>query len=172
MGRGEPSLPDCAGKESLYRELATALGALLAGEPDWIANTANMAALLFERLPEINWAGFYVLRAGVLVLGPFQGKPACVRIALGTGVCGEAAARALPIVVADVHEFAGHIACDLDSRAELVVPLLAAGRVLGVLDLDSPRRGRFDEADRIGCESLVAILLDHHRRQGTGPLDP
>jgi GAF domain-containing protein len=108
----------------------------------------------------------------VLVLGPFQGKPACVRIALGTGVCGTAAAQGEPIVVADVHEFPGHIACDPDSRAELVVPLVAAGRILGVLDLDSPRLGRFDAADRIGCESLVALLLDHQSCCGTSPLNP
>jgi GAF domain-containing protein len=172
MIRREAGDPQGVGRDDLYRELATILGALIAGEPDAIANTANMAALLFERLPEINWAGFYFLRQDVLVLGPFQGRPACVRIPLGTGVCGTAAARGEPIVVADVHEFPGHIACDPQSRAELVVPLVAGARILGVLDLDSPRRGRFEEADRAGCATLVALLLAHHARHGTSLLNP
>ncbi len=150
-------------KRASYGELACQLAALIEGEPDLVANTANMAALIYHGLPELNWAGFYFARLGELVLGPFQGKPACVRIAWGNGVCGTAAARGTAIIVADVDEFPGHIACDAASRSELVVPLVAEGRVVGVLDLDSPRRGRFDDADRVGCERLVAILLAHHR---------
>ena len=150
-------------KHALYDELAEELAALLAGEPDLVANAANMAALIYHGLPEINWAGFYFARDSELVLGPFQGKPACVRIAWGQGVCGSAAARGMSIVVPDVDEFPGHIACDAASRSELVVPLLSEGRVVGVLDLDSPRLARFDDADRAGCERLVAILLTHHR---------
>jgi GAF domain-containing protein len=150
-------------KRTAYAELADQLAALLAGEEDLVANTANMAALVYHGLPDLNWAGFYFARDGELVLGPFQGRPACVRIAWGNGVCGAAAARAASIVVPDVDAFPGHIACDAASRSELVVPLLSAGGVIGVFDLDSPRLGRFDDADRAGCERLVAILLDHHR---------
>jgi len=150
-------------KARLYRELAEELAGLIAGEPDLIANTANMAALVYHTLPELNGAGFYFARGGELVLGPFQGKPACVRIAWGNGVCGTAASRGTAIVVPDVDEFPGHIACDAASRSELVVPLVAGGRVVGVLDLDSPRRVRFGDADRMGCERLVAILVAHHR---------
>ena len=149
-------------KRAAYDELADQLAALIAGEPDRVANTANMAALVYHGLPELNWAGFYFARGGELVLGAFQGKPACVRIAWGQGVCGTAAARSTAIVVADVDSFPGHIACDAASRSELVVPLVSAGRVVGVFDLDSPRRGRFDEDDRAGCERLVAVLLAHH----------
>jgi L-methionine (R)-S-oxide reductase len=149
-------------KSGLYRDLAAQLAALIAGEPDLVANTANMAALLYHRLPELNWAGFYFAKAGELVLGPFQGKPACVRIAWGNGVCGAAAARGSAIVVPDVDAFPGHIACDAASRSELVVPVVSADRVVGVLDLDSPRRSRFDDEDRVGCERLVAVLLAHH----------
>ena len=146
-----------------YCELADQLAALLADEPDLIANTANMAALVYHGLTELNWAGFYFTRAGELVLGPFQGKPACVRIPWGQGVCGTAASRASTIVVPDVDAFPGHIACDAASRSELVVPLVSGGRVVGVFDLDSPRRGRFDDEDRAGCERLVATFLAHHR---------
>ena len=149
-------------KASLYRELADQLAALLAGESDLVANTANMAALIYHGLPRLNWAGFYFAKADGLVLGPFQGKPACIRIAWGNGVCGTAAARAATIVVPDVHEFPGHIACDEASHSELVVPLVSSGRVVGVLDLDSPDLARFDEEDRAGIERLVAILLNHH----------
>src|SRR5436305_10933558 len=131
-------------------ELAPELAALIAGEPALVANSANMAALIYQRLPELNWAGFYFRQGDQLVLGPFQGKPACVRIAWGTGVCGTAAARGAAIIVPDVDAFPGHIACDAASRAELVVPLAAAGRVVAVLDLDSPRLGRFDDEDRAG----------------------
>jgi L-methionine (R)-S-oxide reductase len=163
-----------AEKKRQYAELAAQLSALIEGEPYPIANAANMAALIYHGLPELNWAGFYFADGqDQLVLGPFQGKPACVRIAWGQGVCGTAAARRQTIVVPDVHEFPGHIACDPDSRSELVVPLLQGERVLGVIDLDSPLRGRFDDADRIGCERLVAILSAHHRdwRDGSGWVD-
>jgi len=149
-------------KPQLYRDLARQLAALLAGETDRVANAANMAALLYHGLPDLNWAGFYLRRGGELVLGPFQGKPACVRIPIGKGVCGTAAARRAPLLVPDVHDFPGHIACDLASRSELVVPLIEDGEVSGVLDLDSPLPARFDEADRAGCEQLVALFVDHH----------
>jgi L-methionine (R)-S-oxide reductase len=149
-------------KRAAYDELADQLAALFAGEPDLVANTANMAALIYHGLPELNWAGFYFARDGELVLGPFQGTPACVRIAWGKGVCGTAAARGTAIVVPDVDEFPGHIACDAASRSELVVPLAVGDRVVAVLDLDSPRRGRFDDEDRAGCERLVSVLLAHH----------
>ena len=153
-----------ASKSDLYRSLAKEVGALLAGETDPIANAANMAALIFHGLPDLNWAGFYFRQDAEPVLGPFQGRPACVRIAIGRGVCGTAAARAATLLVPDVHEFPGHIACDPASRSELVVPLIEAGEVLGVLDLDSPLVARFDAADRDGCERLVALFVDHHRR--------
>ena len=150
-----------SGKPELYRDLARQLDALLAGERDRIANAANTAALIYHGLPELNWAGFYFRRGDELVLGPFQGKPACVRIAIGTGVCGTAAARAQSVLVPDVHDFPGHIACDPDSRSELVVPLLEDGSLTGVFDLDSPRCARFDAEDRAGVEKLVAVFLDH-----------
>jgi L-methionine (R)-S-oxide reductase len=146
-------------KPELYSELASELTALVEGERDPIANMANAAALLFHRLPRLNWAGFYRLVGEGLVLGPFQGKPACIRIPVGQGVCGTAVARRASIVVPDVDAFPGHIACDSASRSELVVPLVRDGRVSGVLDLDSPERGRFDEHDQRGCEQLVAILM-------------
>ena len=152
------------GKPRLYQELARQLAALIEGESDLVANSANMAALIYHGLPELNWAGFYFARQGELVLGPFQGKPACVRIPWGNGGCGTAAARGAAIIVPDVHEFPGHIACDPDSRSELVVPLIANNRVLGVLDIDSPVPGRFDEEDRAGCERLIAIFLTHQLR--------
>lgn len=127
-----------AQKRELYRDLARQLTALVAGEPDPIANAANTAALIYYGLPNLNWAGFYFRNGAELVLGPFQGKPACVRIPVGKGVCGTAAARGKPLLVPEVHEFPGHIACDPDSRSELVIPLVEDGGVLGVLDLDSP----------------------------------
>jgi GAF domain-containing protein len=149
-------------KDELYRELRGALGALTEGERDGIANMANAAALLWEYLPDLNWAGFYRLVGGELVLGPFQGKAACIRIPLGKGVCGTAAATGATQVVADVHAFPGHIACDAASRSELVVPIrrggLPGGAVIAVLDLDSPVPGRFDAADACGCEALAAML--------------
>ena len=146
-------------RSTFYVELTTQLGGLLTGERDWLANLANTAALIFQTLPDLNWAGFYLLRGDELVLGPFQGKPACVRIAAGRGVCGGAVARRRSLVVADVHAFPGHIACDAASRSELVVPMKLGERIIGVLDLDSPLPGRFDEEDRVGCERLVAALL-------------
>jgi L-methionine (R)-S-oxide reductase len=149
-------------KPAFYRELDQQLASLLEGEHDAVANAANMSALLFMAMPELNWAGFYFLPEGkdVLVVGPFQGKPACVRIPIGKGVCGTAVARRETILVADVHAFPGHIACDAASQSELVVPLIRDGKVLGVLDLDSPRAGRFDAEDQAGIERLVARYLD------------
>jgi L-methionine (R)-S-oxide reductase len=145
---------------TVYEELRSELASLLTGEPDPIANAANTAALIYHALPDVNWAGFYFLRGNDLVLGPFQGKPACVRIPMGRGVCGTAAQQRKSLLVPDVHEFPGHIACDTASRSELVVPLVKNGVLLGVLDLDSPLAGRFDEADRAGCESLAATYLE------------
>jgi GAF domain-containing protein len=145
-----------------YNDLAAQLASLIENEPDLIANAANMAALIYHDLADLNWAGFYFAEGETeLVLGPFQGKPACVRIAWGNGVCGTAAARGETIVVPDVHEFPGHIACDPVSRSEMVIPLIRGGRVLGVLDLDSPVPGRFDDADRAGCERLVTIFVNN-----------
>jgi L-methionine (R)-S-oxide reductase len=146
-------------KTEFYRDLAHQLASLVADEPDRVANAANMAALLYHGLPDLNWAGFYFTQGSELVLGPFQGQPACVRIAWGSGVCGAAAARGASVLVPDVHEFPGHIACDPVSRSELVVPLIEYGRVTGVLDLDSPRLARFDADDQAGCERLVAVFL-------------
>lgn len=155
-------LPRTAGdlsRSALYAGLLQALDGLLAGERDAIANLANAAALLYAVLPDLNWAGFYLLKGGELVVGPFQGKPACVRIALGRGVCGTAALSRTTVVVPDVHAFAGHIACDADSNAEIVVPLLAGTRLVGVLDLDSPQPGRFDAEDARGLEAFAARLV-------------
>mgnify|MGYP003338688540 CR=1 FL=1 len=164
-------VPDFSDKAAGYRELDAQLAALLTGEHDLIANTANAAALLYGALPELNWAGFYLLRptaagARELVLGPFQGKPACVRIALGRGVCGKAAAERRTVLVPDVHAFPGHIACDAASNSEIVVPMIRAardgsggGELLGVLDLDSPKLGRFDAVDQAGLERIVATLV-------------
>ena len=149
---------ESADKPALYRELADAADALTVGEPDAIANMANVAALLWESLPELNWAGFYRAIDGELVLGPFQGRPACIRIPFGKGVCGAAAASRETQCVADVHTFPGHIACDSASRSELVVPILAGGDLIGVLDLDSPVPGRFDAGDVAGCVNLVQRL--------------
>jgi len=148
-------------KKAAYAELETGLRALLEGERDRVANAANFAALLFWSLPEINWAGLYLVEpgSGDLVLGPFQGKPACVRIALGRGVCGTAASRRETLVVPDVHAFPGHIACDAASNSEIVVPVLRDGELLGVLDVDSPVRGRFDQDDARGLEALVGVFV-------------
>ena len=152
-----PSLD--AGGPAFYDEVRTQLQALLGDERDPIANLANAAALIWHTLPDLNWAGFYLLRRNDgLVLGPFQGKPACVRIAVGQGVCGTAVARNASVRVEDVHAFPGHIACDAASRSELVVPLRVAGRVVGVLDLDSPTAGRFTPEDQTGVEALVATV--------------
>ena len=156
-------------KAELWRDLAAAADALTAGEPDAVANMANVSALLWQYLPDLNWAGFYRMVGGELVLGPFQGKAACIRIPLGRGVCGTAAAERTTQVVADVHAFPGHIACDADSRSELVVPIVAGDAVLGVIDLDSPVPGRFDGEDAAGCEALARLLGD---RLSTGVTDP
>ena len=142
-----------------YADLQLALAGLLAGEQDFIANAANFAALVYHSLPDLNWAGCYFLRGQELVLGPFQGRPACVRIAMGRGVCGTAAQQRASVVVADVHEFPDHIVCDPVSRSELVVPLMNAGNLVGVFDLDSPLPGRFNEEDRAGMEMAVRTLM-------------
>jgi len=149
---------DAADKPSLYRELIAAADALTAGEPDAVANMANIAALLWESLPDLNWAGFYRNVGGELVLGPFQGRAACIRIPFGKGVCGAAAATREPQCIEDVNAFPGHIACDSASASELVVPLVHDGRLLGVIDLDSPRPARFDGEDVAGCSELARLL--------------
>ena len=141
-----------------YKQICEELRALTEGVPHRIANLANASALLFERLEGINWAGFYLLTGDRLVLGPFQGRPACIEIAVGKGVCGSAVAQNRTLVVPDVHAFPGHIACDAASRSEIVVPLTVKGRVVGVLDIDSPHLARFDEHDRAGLEAFAAIL--------------
>ena len=152
---------DRAGPGLRYEEMAAELEALLAGEVDPIANAANATAAIFYSLPDLNWAGVYFLRGPELVVGPFQGRPACTRIPLGRGVCGTAAAERRSVRVPDVAAFPGHIACDSASRSELVVPLIGAERLLGVLDLDSPRLARFDDADQAGCEMLATMLARH-----------
>ena len=146
--------------ETDYELLAHQAKGLLSGQRHRIANAANLSALLYQELPEVNWAGFYFLEDDRLVLGPFQGRPACVEIPLGRGVCGTAAAERRTIRVDDVHRFEGHIACDAASQSELVVPLVRDGRVLGVLDIDSPRQGRFSAADAAGLEKLARLFLD------------
>jgi GAF domain-containing protein len=158
------ALQDHAGleKPALYAELESNLRGLLAGEPDLIASAANMSSLLYWSLPQLNWVGFYLVDAssGDLLVGPFQGKPACVRIAIGKGVCGTAAAERRTVVVPDVHAFPGHIACDSASNSEIVVPILRGERLVGVLDLDSPVTGRFDDDDARGLERLVRTFLE------------
>jgi GAF domain-containing protein len=146
-------------KSELYEQLAAQLSSLLAGERDLIANTANFSSLIFHSLPDLNWAGFYFEKDGELVLGPFQGKPACVRIKIGQGVCGAGAAKCETVLVPNVHEFPGHIACDSASNSEIVVPLMKDAQLIGVLDLDSPLEARFDQEDARGLESLARILL-------------
>ena len=146
-------------KAGLYREIGVQLSGLFSGERNGLANTANMCALLYQLLPDVNWVGFYFLQGRELVLGPFQGKVACVRIPLGRGVCGTAAARREILVVPDVNQFPGHIACDAASRSEIVLPLVHAGRLLGVLDLDSPILSRFDHEDREGLQAAANLLL-------------
>ena len=145
-------------KNTLYADLLSAAEAVTEGEPDAIANMANVAALLWETLPDLNWAGFYRNVGGELVLGPFQGRPACIRIPIGRGVCGAAAATLEPQCIDDVHAFPGHIACDAASASELVVPIVHEGSLLGVLDLDSPLKARFDAADVAGCLELARLL--------------
>jgi L-methionine (R)-S-oxide reductase len=146
-------------KPALYAEIAAQVQALTEGERDLIANLANTASLLYHSLPDLNWAGFYLLKNGELVVGPFQGKPACVRIAMGKGVCGTAAARRSTLVVANVHEFDGHIACDTASNSEIVVPIVRGNELVGVLDIDSPKFARFDGEDQKGLEKVVAELV-------------
>ena len=147
-----------ADKKTMYRDLASALKGLVTGEPDAIANMANASALIFETLPDINWVGFYRNVGGELVLGPFQGRPACIRMTFDEGVCGAAAKSRQVQRVEDVHSFPGHIACDSASNSEIVVPLIRDGEVLGVLDIDSPKTGRFTEEDEAGCVNLGEIL--------------
>lgn len=149
--------PD-APKAQLYDDLHSSAMALVDGEPDGVANMANVAALIWQFLPDLNWAGFYRMVEGELVLGPFVGKPACIRIALGSGVCGTAAASGATQLVEDVHAFPGHIACDAASQSELVVPVVHDGRVTHVIDLDSPRTARFDAEDQAGIERLARSL--------------
>ena len=146
-------------KSDLYAQLAAQLSSLLAGERDLIANAANFSSLIFHSLPDLNWAGFYFVKDNELLLGPFQGQPACVRIAMGKGVCGTAAAEGVTTIVPNVHEFPGHIACDSASNSEIVVPLVKGERLIGVLDLDSPLLARFDEVDAEGLNRLIALLV-------------
>jgi L-methionine (R)-S-oxide reductase len=151
--------PASVSKAELYSNLAAQLRSLLEGERDFIANAANFSSLLYHALPDLNWAGFYFYKDGELVLGPFQGQPACVRIALGKGVCGTAAEQRQTILVDNVHDFPGHIACDSASNSEIVVPLVKQERLLGVLDLDSPSFARFDDEDAKGLNDLVEIFV-------------
>jgi GAF domain-containing protein len=147
-------------KAEIYRELLLQARGLLEGERDAIANAANLASLVYHGLDGLNWAGFYFLKGDELVLGPFQGKPACIRIAMGKGVCGTAAAASKTLVVPDVGRFAGHIPCDSASRSEIVIPLIDGDRVIGVLDIDSPNLDRFGDEDAAGLESLAALWLE------------
>jgi len=147
-------------KTEFYDQLASQLSSLLAGERDLIANAANFSSLLFHSLPDLNWAGFYFVKDGELVLGPFQGQPACVRIRVGQGVCGAGASKCETVIVPNVHEFPGHIACDSASNSEVVVPLMKDSKLIGVLDLDSPSIGRFDADDADGLEKLARILIE------------
>jgi len=146
-------------KYALYQQICEQLQALIANEANFVANAANTSALLFQALPDVSWVGFYIAEGHELVLGPFQGKPACVRIPFGKGVCGKAAAERRTVVVPDVNKFPGHIACDTASRSEIVIPLLNWGRVLGVLDVDSGSLNRFDEEDAEGLESVASVFL-------------
>ncbi len=154
-------------KAERYAQLESQLRSLLAGERDFIANAANLASLLYHSLPDLNWAGFYLIKGDELVLGPFQGKPACVRIAMGKGVCGTAAAQRQTILVANVHDFPGHIACDSASNSEIVVPLVSDEQLLGVLDLDSPSFDRVDDEDAKGLNELAEIFIAMSDTSGT-----
>jgi len=153
-------------KPKLYASLVVQLLSLLKGEHDFVANAANFSALLFNSLPNVNWAGFYFLKGDELVLGLFQGNPACVRLPMGQGVCGVAAQQLETIIVPNVHEFPGHIACDVASNSEIVVPLFDGERLLGVLDLDSPTIGRFDDQDAEGLNELVTVFVAHEENLG------
>lgn len=148
-------------KTEFYRELNGYLEGLLEGEPDWLAGMSNASSLLYLTMDNINWAGFYLYKDGELVLGPFQGKPACVRIEMGKGVCGTAAETGKIQIVKDVHEFPGHIACDAASQSEIVLPIIEEGRLIGVLDIDSPVKARFDEEDAKGLQDFIEILNEH-----------
>lgn len=154
-----PPLGAGADKNERYLELRRYVLALTEHERDWLANLANVAGAVFDHVPSLNWAGFYLLKGGELVLGPFQGRPACVRIAVGRGVCGAAVAERRTQVVPDVEAFPGHIACDARSRSEIVVPIMVDGEVVGVLDLDSPERARFDIVDRRALETIVKDIV-------------
>ncbi|WP_228001480.1 GAF domain-containing protein [Nocardia australiensis] len=157
------TVPDLTGdRPAQYRELVAQSEALVAGETDRVANAANLAALVFHALPDLNWVGFYFYDGRELVVGPFQGKPACIRIALGKGVCGTAADSRKTQLVPDVHAFDGHIACDGDTRSEIVVPLVRDGELIGVFDLDSPRPDRFDAIDQYGLEAVARVFLATH----------
>jgi L-methionine (R)-S-oxide reductase len=147
-------------KRAFYRSLAKDVRNLLGDERDFLANSANVAAVLYEALPEVNWAGIYLLKHQDLVLGPFQGKPACTRIGPGKGVCGAAARTRATVIVEEVEKFPGHIACDKASKSEIVIPMIRSGRLIGVLDLDSPILARFDDKDRAGLEEVVRLLLE------------
>ena len=149
---------DASSKTALYADLLSAIDAITNDEPDAIANMANVAALIWEAVPDLNWAGFYRLLGDTLILGPFQGKAACIRIPIGKGVCGAAAESKTTQLVRDVHAFPGHIACDAASQSEMVVPILFQGRMIAVLDLDSPRPARFDEEDQRGFEAICALI--------------
>jgi L-methionine (R)-S-oxide reductase len=148
-------------KRAVYEDLAGQIDGLLRGESDFTANLANAAAAIYHALPSLNWAGFYLTRGSELVLGPFQGRPACVRIPMGKGVCGAAAEQRRSVLVPDVHAFPGHIACDSASQSELVVPLIRGDTLIGVLDLDSPLLARFDAHDQAGCEAVATIIVRH-----------
>ncbi|SRR6266404_3945567 len=156
-------MPPQDGKTDLYAQLEAQLSSLLAGERDLIANAANFSSLIFHSLPDLNWAGFYFVKDEGLVLGPFQGRPACMRIEIGKGVCGTAAAKRFTTIIPNVHEFPGHIACDSASNSEIVIPLMKGERLIGVLDLDSPVLARFNEEDAAGLETLVRVLLSSVR---------
>ena len=158
--------PETNAKTQLYANLVVQLLSLLKGEYDLVANAANFSALLFNSLPNVNWAGFYFLHGDELVLGPFQGNPACVRIPMGKGVCGVAAQQCETIIVPNVHEFPGHIACDVASNSEIVVPLFDGERLLGVLDLDSATVGRFDDQDAEGLNELATVFVAHEEGMG------
>lgn len=145
-------------KQTLYGEISTLAEGLLLNETDLIANTANISALLFQYLPEVNWCGFYFVKNDELVLGPFQGKPACIRIPIGRGVCGTAVELSKTLLVEDVHQFEGHIACDVESRSEIVIPVISNQTIIGILDIDSPILNRFDEDDKNGLQKIVDLL--------------
>jgi L-methionine (R)-S-oxide reductase len=164
--RRAAATPENNAKPKLYASLVVQLRSLLNGEHDFIANAANFSALLFNSLPNVNWAGFYFLQGDELVLGPFQGNPACVRLPMGRGVCGVAAQQCETIIVPNVHEFPGHIACDVASNSEIVVPHFDGERLLGVLDLDSPTIGRFDDQDAEGLNELVTVFVAHEEGLG------